>query len=74
LKERLVTLGLAIAALFLCYALFLPKPAAEASAPSRPLSTGQGPAGYQAAWRWLDAEHVPVVALHDRFDHLSGGG
>jgi hypothetical protein len=74
LKERLVTLGLAIAALFLCYALFLPKPAVEASAPSRPLSTEPGPAGYQAAWRWLDAEHVPLVALHDRFDHLSGGG
>lgn len=74
MKERLVTLGLAIAALFLCYALFLPKPAVEASAPSRPLSTEQGPAGYQAAWRWLDAEHVPLVALHDRFDHLSGGG
>ena len=74
MKERLVTLGLAIAALFLCYALFLPKPAAEASAPSRPLSTESGPAGYQAAWRWLEAEHVPVMALHDKFDRLSGGG
>jgi hypothetical protein len=74
LKERLVTLGLAVAALFLCYALFLPKPAAEASAPSRPLSTESGPAGYQAARRWLEAEHVPVMALHDRFDRLSGGG
>lgn len=74
MKERLVTLGLAVAALFLCYALFLPKPAAEASAPSRPLSTESGPAGYQAARRWLEAEHVPVMALHDRFDRLSGGG
>jgi len=74
LKERLVTLGLAIAALLLCYALFLPKPAAEASVPSRPLSTESGPAGYEAAWRWLEAEHVPVMALHDRFDRLSGGG
>jgi hypothetical protein len=74
LKERLITLGLAIAALFLCYALFLPKPAAEASAPSRPLSTESGLAGYQAVWRWLEAEHLPVIALHDRFDRLSGGG
>ena len=74
MKERLVTLGLAIAALLLCYALFLPKPAAEASVPSRPLSTESGPAGYEAAWRWLEAEHVPVMALHDRFDRLSGGG
>lgn len=74
MKERLLTLGLAIAALFLCYALFVPKPAVEAAAPSRPLSTESGPAGYQAAWRWLDAEHVRVMALHDRFDRLSGGG
>jgi hypothetical protein len=74
LKERLLTVGLAIAALILCYALFLPKPAVEAAAPSRPLSTESGPAGYQAAWRWLDAEHVRVMALHDRFDRLSGGG
>jgi hypothetical protein len=74
LKERLVTLGLAVAALLLCYALFLPKPAAETSVPSRPLSTESGPAGYEAAWRWLEAEHVPVMALHDRFDRLSGGG
>jgi hypothetical protein len=73
LKERLVTLGLAIAALFLCYALFLPKPQPQASAASRPLSTEPGPAGYQAAWRWLETEHLPVVALHERFDHLLGG-
>jgi hypothetical protein len=74
LKERLVTLGLAIAALFLCYALFLPKPAVEAAAPPRPLSTEEGPTGYQAAWRWLEAERIPVTALRERFDRLSGGG
>jgi hypothetical protein len=70
-KERLVTLGLAIAALFLCYALFLPKPPPEDLAPPRPLSTDAGAAGYLAAWRWLKADHIPVMALHDRFDHLS---
>jgi hypothetical protein len=73
-KERLVTLGLAIAALFLCYALFLPKPPPEDLAPPRPLSTDAGAAGYLAAWRWLNADHVPVMALHDRFDHLPGAG
>jgi hypothetical protein len=73
-KERLVTLGLAIAALFLCYALFLPKPPPEDLAPPRPLSTDAGAAGYLAAWRWLNAGHVPVMALRDRFDHLSGPG
>jgi hypothetical protein len=69
-KERLVTLGLAIAALLLCYALFLPKPPPEDLAPPRPLSTDAGAAGYLAAWRWLNADHVPVMALRDRFDHL----
>jgi hypothetical protein len=71
LKERLVTFGLAIGALFLCYALFLPKPAADDQAPPRPLSTEPGAAGYQAAWRWLEAEHIPVGALHERYDQLS---
>jgi hypothetical protein len=70
-KERLVTLGLAVAALFLCYALFLPKPSPENQAPTRPLSTGSGASGYQAAWRWLKAEHIPAISLRDRFDDLS---
>ncbi len=70
MKERLVTLGLAIAALFLCYALFLPKPPPENLAQARPLSTDASDAGYQAAWRWLKAEHIPVVALRDRFDRF----
>jgi hypothetical protein len=70
-KERLVTLGLAVAALFLCYALFLPKPAPEALAQSRPLSTDSGAAGYLAAWRWLAAVHIPAVSLRDRFERLA---
>jgi hypothetical protein len=69
-KERLITLGLAVAALFLCYALFLPKPPPENLAQTRPLSTESGAAGYQGAWRWLKAAHIPVIALRDRFDHL----
>jgi hypothetical protein len=70
-KERLVTLGLAVAALFLCYALFLPKPVAENLVATRPLSTDSGASGYQAAWRWLKAVHIPAISLRDRFDHLS---
>jgi hypothetical protein len=70
-KERLVTLGLAVAALFLCYALFLPKPLPENMVSTRPLSTDSGAAGYQAAWRWLKAVHIPAISLRDRFDHLS---
>jgi hypothetical protein len=70
-KERLVTLGLAVAALFLCYALFLPKPPPENLATTRPLSSDSGAAGYQAAWRWLQAVKIPAISLRDRFDHLS---
>jgi hypothetical protein len=73
LKERFVTLGLAVAALFLCYALFLPKPPPENAALTRPLSTDSGAAGYQAVWRWLQAVHIPAISLRDRFDHWSSG-
>jgi hypothetical protein len=71
LKERLVTLVLAIGALALCYALFLPKPPREEQAPPRPLSTELGPAGYQAAWRWLKAERVPMAVSHERYASLN---
>jgi hypothetical protein len=71
LKERLVTLSLAAGALFLCYALFFPKPAANDQAPPRPTSLELGPSGYQAAWRWLAAERVPVAAWRERFDRLT---
>lgn len=74
MKERLVTFGLALGALFLCYALFVPKPHTDEAAPPRPLSTELAPSGYQAAWRWLAAEHIPVVALHERFDRLNRPG
>ncbi|HTB89771.1 MAG TPA: DUF4350 domain-containing protein [Steroidobacteraceae bacterium] len=73
MRERLVTLGLAIGALFMCYALFLPKPPAAGEPAPRPISTEVGQSGYQAAWRWLEAEHFPVSALHERFDHLNAG-
>jgi Domain of unknown function (DUF4350) len=71
LKERLVTIGLAAGALFLSYALFFPKPAANEQAPPRPLSTSSSSTGYQGAWRWLDQERVPLTAWHERFDRLS---
>ena len=71
MKERLITLVLAIGALALCYALILPKPAREDQAARRPLSTELGPSGYQAAWRWLKSERVPVAAWHERYDSLN---
>lgn len=70
MKERLITLGLALAALLCFYALLVPKPAPGAAA-SRPLSTDPGPDGYLGAWRWLASEHIPLVSLRDRYPALS---
>lgn len=70
MKERLVTLGLALAALALFYLLFLPKPVPAENAPELPLSSELRPNGYQAAWRWLKSQAIPVTALHERYDRL----
>lgn len=71
MKERVVTLGLAVCALALFYVLFLPKPESPDVSATMPLSTESGPSGYQAAWRWLKAGQIPVVALHERYDSLN---
>jgi hypothetical protein len=71
MKERLVTFGFALAALLLFYALFVPKPAPPENRPTLPLSSEAGADGYQAAWRWLQEQRIPVVALHDRYDRLT---
>lgn len=73
MKERLTTLGLALGALTLFYVLFLPQPRPAGGAPALPLSSEAGPSGYQAAWRWLEAERIAVIALHDRYDGLRAG-
>jgi hypothetical protein len=72
-KERLTTLGLALGALVLFYVLFLPKPRPAGGAPALPLSSEAGPGGYLAAWRWLKAERIAVIELHDRYDRLRAG-
>ena len=69
MKERLITLGLALAALLCFYALFFPKPIPRA-AQSLPLSTEAGPDGYLAAWRWLAAAQVPLGSLRYRYPRL----
>ncbi len=69
MKERLLTLALALAALFCFYALLVPKPDDGASH-SEPLSTDAGDNGYLGAWRWLAAEQVPLVSLQNRYTSL----
>jgi hypothetical protein len=68
-KQRLVTLGLALCALALFWILLFPKPQTSASAP-RPLSTGSDAEGYFLTAQWLAAAAVPTLELHQRFDHL----
>ena len=71
MKERLTTFALAIGALALFYALLFPKPPPDREEPDLPLSTETRPHGYQALWRWLKAERVPVKALHQPYSELS---
>jgi hypothetical protein len=72
-RQQIVTLGLAIGALALCYALFFPRSSTNPQATPRPLSTELGPTGYQGAWRWLQQEHIEVAAVRDRFDAPAAG-
>jgi len=70
LKERLLTLALALAALLCFYVLFFPKPASQ-GAPTLPVSNEPGADGYLGAWRWLQAEHIPLASLRYRYDRLA---
>jgi hypothetical protein len=69
-KQRAVTLLLALAALALFYALLFPKPIAMLQPASSPLSTDSGDDGLLAMWRWLQAESIPVISLRGRYDRL----
>lgn len=72
MKDRWITLLLALGALAAFYALFFPKPQPRQILGAVPLSTDKGADGYWALWRWLGAEHVPRVSLRLQYDHLSG--
>lgn len=70
MKDRLLTLSLAIAAFALFYALLVPKPAAPQERPTRPISIEKGPNGYLGLMRWLQAEGIEPVSLRDRYGRL----
>lgn len=70
MKDRLLTLALAIGALAAFYVLLAPKPAAPQQRVTRPLSTEAGPNGYLALQRWLAAEQVPTLSLRERYGRL----
>jgi len=70
MKQRALTALLALAALGLFYALLFPKPMSVLRPDSLPWSTDRGDDGELAVWRWLTAEHIPVVSLRQRYDRL----
>jgi len=55
----------------LFYLLFVPKPTPENQRLAVPTSVDSGADGLLAAWRWLQAEHIPVVSLRYRYDALA---
>jgi hypothetical protein len=74
MKERLVTLALALGAFALFYALFAPKPANVAQDIALPVSTEEQDDGYLAMWRWLQAQRIPVLSFRDRYGALGRQG
>jgi hypothetical protein len=70
MKERLVSLLLACAALLLFWVLFFPKPGASAAQGSKPVTHDSGSAGYLGLWRWLQAAHLPLVQLRQPYEQL----
>lgn len=70
MKERLLTLALALGAFAAFYTVMAPKPSAPQELPTRPTSIEAGPNGWQGLVRWLEAERVPVLSLRDRFTKL----
>jgi hypothetical protein len=70
-KDRLLTLALALGALAAFYVLVAPKPDPPQERVTRPLSTEAGPNGYLGMQRWLANEKIQVVSLRDRYGSLS---
>jgi hypothetical protein len=70
LRERLVTLGCALAALAVFFTLFFGGQG-EASRAARPTTVERHGDGLQGAFTWLRSEGVRVVSLRERFDTLT---
>jgi len=70
-KERLLTLALAMGALAAFYVVLVPKPSLPQERVTRPLSTEAGPNGYLGMQRWLTSEGLTVVSLRERYGSLA---
>lgn len=71
MKDRLLTLALALGALAAFYVVLAPKPPMPQQTVTRPLSTEAGPNGYLGLQRWLASEGIAVVSLRERYGGLS---
>jgi hypothetical protein len=70
-KDRLLTLALAVGALAAFYVLLAPKPPLPRERVTRPLSTEAGPNGYLGLQRWLADQGIAVVSLRERYSALT---
>jgi hypothetical protein len=70
MKDRLLTLALALGALAAFYVVLAPKPPPPQERVTRPVSTEAGPNGYLGLQRWLANEGIPTVSLRERFGSL----
>ena len=68
MKERIISAGLALAALGLFWALLFPKVSSPNDVAPLPLSSEATGPGYLALKRWLAVEGIPVLAFRGRFD------
>jgi hypothetical protein len=71
MRERLITFGLALAALLLFLTLFVRGEAPDARPPSVPTSIDRGDNGLAGALAWLRAEGVRALALRERLGSLA---
>ena len=71
MKDRLLTLALALGAFAAFYAVMAPKPAGPQAVATRPTSIEEGPNGLSGMVRWLESERVSVLSLRERFTKLS---
>src|SRR5690349_1647620 len=71
MKDRLLTLALALGAFVAFYILVAPKATMPQERVTRPLSTEAGPNGYLGMFRWLTAEKIAVESFRERYSGLA---
>jgi hypothetical protein len=74
MKDRLLTLALAVAAFALFYVLLGPGPSPPQERPTRPITTEPGPNGYLALMRWLETTGLRPISFRERYTRLPAAG